>query len=104
MNATEPLYHVTVLSNFVRGFDKYSQTYSKAGIAESSFPDRFFLLRRDELAIGIAKATRLLDKLALPGNRLIVLETELETARLQPNTATGRGHFIPADRARKRSP
>ena len=98
MSAMEKLYHVTVLSNFVRGFDKYAQTYAKAGIAESTYPDRFFLLRRDELAIGIAKATPLLDKLALPGNRLIVLETELEPSRLQRNTVTGRGRFIAADR------
>jgi molybdenum cofactor biosynthesis enzyme MoaA len=98
MIAKETLYHVTVLSNFARGFDKYSRSYCKAGIPESTFPDRFFLLRRDELGIGVEKATPLVGKLGLEGNRLIVLETEVEAASLRPNTANGRGRFIPSNR------
>jgi hypothetical protein len=47
--------------------------YSKAGIAESTFPDRFYLLRENELGAGIMKAQGLLDRLALPGNRLVAL-------------------------------
>lgn len=87
-------FHVTVLSNFARGFDKYSRTYSKAKIPESTYPDRFFLLRREELGIGIQKASPLLEKLGLAGNRLIVLETELDAELLQPNTRNGRGQLI----------
>src|SRR5689334_4169508 len=87
-------FHVTVLSNFARGFDKYSRTYSKANIPESTYPDRFFLLRREELGIGIQKATPLLEKLGLAGNLLIALETELDADLLQPNTRNGRGQFI----------
>ena len=94
MTAKETFYHVTVLSNFARGFDKYSRGYSKARIPESTYPDRFFLLRRGELGIGIQKASHLLEKLGLAGNRLIVLETELDAALLQINTANGRGQFI----------
>jgi molybdenum cofactor biosynthesis enzyme MoaA len=94
----ETLYHVTVLSNFARGFDKYSRSYSKARIAESSFPDRFFLLRREELSIGVRKATPLLEKLGLDGNRLIALETAVEDSSLQPNTTNGRGRFISSNR------
>jgi hypothetical protein len=94
MTAKETFYHVTVLSNFARGFDKYSRGYSKARIPESTYPDRFFLLRRDELGIGIQKSAALLEKLGLAGNRLIVLETELDAALLQTNTANGRGQFI----------
>jgi hypothetical protein len=71
-----------------------SHTYSKALIPESTFPGRFFLLRRDELGIGIQRAAHLLEKLGLAGNRLIVLETELDAALLQTNTANGRGQFI----------
>src|SRR5581483_327417 len=89
---------VTVLSNFARGFDKYARIYSKAGIPESTYPDRFFLLRRDELFIGVQKATRLLERLALPENRLIVLETEAAVSALHPNTANGRGQYIHSDR------
>jgi hypothetical protein len=90
----QTFYHITVLSNFARGFDKYARTYSKERIPESTYPDRFFLLRRDELGIGIQKAAHLLAKLGLAGNRLIVLETELDAALLQTNTANGRGQFI----------
>jgi len=94
MTAKENFFHVTVLSNFARGFDKYSRAYSKARIPESSHPNQFFLLRREEINIGIQKATRLLRKLGLAGNRLIVLETELDAALLQPNTTNGRGQFV----------
>jgi molybdenum cofactor biosynthesis enzyme MoaA len=89
-----PLYHVTVLSNFARGFDKYSGCYSKRGIPESTFPDRFFLLDRTELDVGIAKASRLLGRLGLPGDRLIVLETRAPDETLRPNVATGLGKFV----------
>jgi hypothetical protein len=51
----ETLWHVTVLSNFARGYDKYARVYSKAGIAESTFPDRFFLLRRRSWRSAFAK-------------------------------------------------
>lgn len=98
MSTKETLYHVTVLSNFARGFDKYSRSYSKVGIPESTFPDRFFLLRRDEINIGVEKATPLLAKLGLGNNRLLVLETEVESAELQPNLRTGRGRFIQSNR------
>src|SRR5262245_61649827 len=90
----ETLHHVTVLSNFARGYDKYARVYSKAGIPESSFPDLFFLLRRDELAIGVRKATGLLARLNLPGNRLIALRTRVPTESLHANLRTGLGRFI----------
>jgi organic radical activating enzyme len=94
MTAKEKFYHVTVLSNFARGFDKYSCAYSKTRIPESTYPDQFFLLRRHELGIGTQKAGQLLKKLGLDGNRLIVLETELNPASLQINPASHRGQFI----------
>ncbi|WP_104656163.1 radical SAM protein [Ralstonia insidiosa] len=94
------LYHVTVLSNFARAFDKYTHYYAKAGIPESTYPDRFYLLERSELDIGYQKASQLLEKLAIPGNRLILLETQVDPALIQENTATGRGVFIHADHIR----
>src|SRR5688572_13132460 len=96
MNApsTEALWHITVLSNFARGYDKYGRRYSKAGIPESAFPDRFFLLRENELAVGIRKATGLLARLALPGNRLLALRTQVPTAALQPHPRNGPGRQI----------
>jgi len=91
---TERLWHVTVLSNFIKGYDKYARTYSKAGIPESRFPDRFFLLRPQELGIGIAKTARLLAKLNLSGDRLVALATHVPEGSLKANHATGLGHFI----------
>lgn len=52
MAEKKKLYHVTVLSNFARAFDKYSLCYAKAAIPESTYPDRFYLLERSELEIG----------------------------------------------------
>ena len=97
MDLAEPWYHVSVLSNFARAFDKYTGTYSKTLIPESSFPGRFFLLKREELHIGIDKAGRLLSRLQIPGNRLIVLETVLPPSRLKANTRTGLGQYIDGD-------
>lgn len=98
MSPTEPLcetlWHVTVLSNFARGFDKYARAYSKAGIPESTFPDRFYLLREEELGIGVAKARALMARLARPGERLVALQTRVPTAELHPNPRTGLGRFI----------
>jgi pyruvate-formate lyase-activating enzyme len=93
----ETLFHVTVLSNLARAFDKYSLRYSKARIPESTFPGRFFLLRREELGIGVSKARGLLERLGLAGDGLIVLETRVPSAELQPNERTGLGRFIPRD-------
>ena len=70
-----PLYHVTALSNFARGYDKYARSYDKARIPESTFEGRFFLLARDELTIGLAKAAHLPQKTGIADDRLITLET-----------------------------
>jgi len=90
----ETRFHVTLLSNFVIGYDKYHRRYSKDGIPGCTFPDQFFLLHRDELQIGIDKATPLLNRLALPGDRLIVLESRVRRSELHPNERTGLGKFV----------
>ena len=89
-------FHVTVLSNFARAYDKYSRCYDKTSIPESSFPDVSYVIALDELDIGISKATRLLDKLGLPGNRLLVLETNVLYATLEVNARTGKGRCFPS--------
>lgn len=94
---TETLWYVTVLSNFARGYDKYARTYSKANIRESTFANRFFLLRENDLHIGINKANSLLVKLALPGNRLLALRTKISTSMLRMNTHNGLGQFTESD-------
>ena len=91
----EPVFHITVLSNFARGYDKYRRVYAKAGVPESTFPDRFFVLRESELSIGVSKASALLTKLALRGNRLIALRANLASEKLLPNERNGLGRVWP---------
>jgi molybdenum cofactor biosynthesis enzyme MoaA len=89
-----PVFHVTVLSNLPRAYDKYSGSYDKTFIPESTYPDRFYVLSKDELAIGVEKATGLLNKLALPGNCLLVLEAHVADDDLHLNLRTGRGRYL----------
>jgi len=93
----ETLWHVIVLSNFARGYDKYRREYSKRGIPESTFPDRFFLLRQEEIGKGIEKCEKLLTKLGLPGNRILAISTKVSPQHLNPNLRTGIGRFIESD-------
>ncbi|RYD36810.1 MAG: radical SAM protein, partial [Verrucomicrobiaceae bacterium] len=92
--AAEAFWHVTVLSNFARGYDKYSRRYSKSSIPESTFPERFFLLREEELAAGARKAGGLLRKLGIPGDRLVALRAEVDAGELRENTRTGIGQYV----------
>jgi molybdenum cofactor biosynthesis enzyme MoaA len=100
MNHSDQRFHVIVLSNFAKGFDKYAYAYGKAGIPESTYPDRFHLLTRAELGIGVGKAGRLLDRLAIPGDRLLVLETLVDADELVPNVSTGLGMELRRPRIR----
>jgi len=74
-----PMYHVTTLSNFIKGYDKYSRRYSKAAIPESTFADKFFLLHAHQLPTGVEKASTLLRKLNIADDCLLVLHTEIST-------------------------
>lgn len=87
-------YHVTVLSNLASAYDKYSRRYSKKNLTRSAYPDCFYVLRRGELEIGCRKASGLLERLQLPGNRLVVLETAVDETELRPNERTGLGERI----------
>lgn len=90
----ESLFHVTALANFAHAYDKYSRRYDKARIPESTWPGRFYLLTRDELAIGVAKAAHLPAKIDRPGDRLIALETRVAADELHPNLRTGLGRYV----------
>lgn len=72
-----PYYYVTTLSNFIKGYDKYSRVYSKDGIPESTFQHQFFLLQSNQLEVGLQKAKTLLNKLSLVGDKLLVLHTTI---------------------------
>jgi molybdenum cofactor biosynthesis enzyme MoaA len=88
------LFYVTALSNLARGYDKFARTYDKARIPESTFPQAFFLLGRDELQVGIGKAGHLPGKTGLAGDRLIAIETHAGEGELRPNTRTGLGRYV----------
>lgn len=92
--AQDSFYHVTVLSNFVRGYDKYAQIYDKSNIPESTYPGKFFLLARNEIGIGVSKASGLLRKTGITGDRLIALKTHVDENRLYPNLRNGHGRYI----------
>ena len=88
-------YHVTTLSNFVRGYDKYKGRYSKTDISQSTFPDQFFLLKKDELSIGVSKAKRLIKKIGLDGDRLIALKTHVVEDQMLRDHESGVAQYIP---------
>ena len=85
-------HHVTVLSNFSRGFDKYSRAYCKDKIPESTFPNQFYLLG-ENLDVGLEKARKLLDK-TCAGDKVIVLRTKVRNYELHPNSRTGVGSYV----------
>jgi pyruvate-formate lyase-activating enzyme len=91
-----PMFHVTLLSNLARAYDKYQGAYRKSAIPESRYPDTFHLLTEAELDIGIDKARRLLVKLAIPDDRLLVLRAELPHESLRPNLRNGIGLVWPS--------
>lgn len=87
----EDMYHVTTVSNFIKGYDKYTRVYSKESIVQSTFPDRFFLLLESQLQVGVEKASKLLNKLQLDGDALLVLHTSVKPSNC---TLHPRGQFI----------
>lgn len=87
-------YHVTIASNFIKGFDKYKKVYSKANLKASTFAEQFFILKEDELHIGITKASKLLEKVGIQGDFLIVLETNIGNLVTHNDHETGLAQYI----------
>jgi len=90
------MYHVTVLSNFARAFNKYQRLYQKSAIPQSTYPDEFYVLPADALEIGITKASGLRDRLGVPGDTLLALEAVLPKERVRPNSRNGVGFIWPS--------
>lgn len=94
------LSYITVLSNWIVGYDKYNKIYSKTKIAESTYPNEFYLLNEQEFIIGINKATNLLKKinsnnnLLISSNKIIRIETNLTEADAKKNVRNGLGWVI----------
>jgi len=91
-------YHVTLLSNLIKGYDKYSGRYSKGQISQSRYPNYFFVLPKDQLHIGLEKTESLLEKNALYGDEAIIIKTCIPPEAVQANTVTGTGLGLYVDR------
>jgi pyruvate-formate lyase-activating enzyme len=90
------MFHVTLLSNLARAYDKYQGAYRKSAIPESRYPGVFHLLTLTDLSIGVDKAERLLERSATPGDGLIVLRAEVQRDSLQANHRNGIGLVWPS--------
>lgn len=88
-------YYVTILSNFSRGYNKYTNTYDKKNIP-AKFPDKFFLLKEADLSIGIQKNRELLERNGDDRDKVIVIETDMDEPLFNDHE-TGVGHYIKRD-------
>ncbi len=84
-------FHVTVLSNFARGYDRYARAYRKGMIPESTYPGESYVLAERDLDIGMSKARRLKAKLAIAGDQIVAIEALLPAGRVSPNRRNGLG-------------
>lgn len=87
-----PWFHVTVLSNFARGYDRYARAYRKGLIPESTYPGESYVLAERDLGIGISKARRLKAKLAIANDQIVAIEARLPVGSISPNPRTGLGY------------
>lgn len=69
------MHYATVVSNFAKGYDKYTRHYSKDNIPESTYPNKFYLLKNN-LKIGIEKAKNILKK-TNKGDSIIIIRTKV---------------------------
>lgn len=92
--------YITVLSNWINGYDKYSKTYSKNNLKKSTYPNEFYLLKENELDIGLLKAKKLINKINLQNNqiidnnKIIRIETNLQEPTVIKNERNGLGWLI----------
>lgn len=84
--------YITVLSNWLVGYDKYQKIYSKQQLKQSTYPNQFYLLKDKELDIGLSKASKLLDKIKIKNNKIIRIETSTDNAK--KNLRNNRGWVI----------
>lgn len=85
------MYYVTILSNLKFCYNKYSNTISK--FEKSSFQNKFFLLYRNQLSIGLHKNKKLLEKLNNPLDRILIIETKT-SEELFSDHNSGLGQYI----------
>lgn len=92
--STETLFHATTASNFGKGYDRYSRTYDKSRVPSNRHPGKFFLLRREDIPLGVERARALVAKLGLPGDQVVVMQTRVASQQLHANLTTGIGRYL----------
>jgi organic radical activating enzyme len=85
------VYHVIPMSNFIRAYDKYTRRYSKAGISESRYVDKFFVLQRHEIDIGRNKTLSLINKLSITNNEVLLISTRMIDNEVMKRSNNHRG-------------
>lgn len=98
---TRDFYMLIPLSNWILGFDRYGGVYDKAHIEQSRYPGQTYLIEsldQVETNTVLDKTHRLIEKIGIPGDRVVVIRTRLGTdagqkgqAVASPNTYTGTG-------------
>ncbi len=94
------LNYITVLSNWLLGYESDSQIYSKTNITRSTHKNEFYLLKENELDIGLKKASNLIAKISLENilitgnNKIIRIETDIDEAIVKKNNRNGFGFVI----------
>lgn len=91
--------YITVLSNWLEGYEKYTKRYSKVNLSRSTYPDHFYLLKQEELLIGVNKAKNLLEKInnehgmLISNNKIVKINTN-PSVEVFKNIKNGKGWFI----------
>lgn len=88
--------HITVLSNWLNSYERYTRTYTKKNNPQSTYPNEFYLLQEEELAIGVAKAKKLLSKIDHPDDQIIRIITSLTDEDIVKNARNGLGWVYPS--------
>lgn len=94
------LSYITVLSNWLLGYQKYSKTYSKENLEKSTYPNEFYLLKQDEFEIGLNKARKLIKKIdsennaISSNNKIIRIETNFVDSLVKKNDRNGLGWVV----------
>jgi hypothetical protein len=96
--------YITVLSNWILGYNrytkKYSKKYSKEFLSQSTYKDQFYLLKNNEIEIGLNKAKKLIKKIdlknndILSNNKIIKINTKIISG-VSKNTKNNLGWVIP---------
>lgn len=82
------------LSNWIAGFERYSMSYSKRGLPNLSYPDRFYMLKvGEDVSVGLAKARDLARRLGERSEDIAWVEARLPMGPggMEPNAFTGTG-------------